>query len=864
MNGQSSYPITQEFSSSNGFFGTATFTTTYALENSFKIRLEIKDITIEGFKSSIGTFEDSSLTSYGVTFPLSCSECSFNIKGSSEVYFTLLQKTQAIPFTTNKPLEFNSILTLTIPFNVPIDEAKYQKAKTDWKTNAQLNDLEIIDFNSTSLQYIINAVKKEAKIIADTQALENLVNELNNLEKKEQIQKVYANRSQFYDKAIPDSILRLVQNNKFKNSSQNQPQQIVIDNQTITSNTFEETSPSITDKNNLPSSKKELKTKLVNHIESCKNIIDDLLNQKAEAIQSEAYLKANEIKEAILKQELKCAETRENLTRKIEAYDASIQNQNKEIKKCEEQLIKLEKEKQNAVVTENYTRAGELKNEINEIRSNCSISKNENLIQDASVSIKSINIPVVDDDFNAVEQSTELEESVQNSDLTSILNVSENDSSKSENENLISLVTESNNSTSLSELTEPTETLVEDKNSSKKPKRKTKRPSKLSQVDFDFTSDIKKYKRSSLHSIMLRNPGAEQAEVIEQTFLNRPLPDKFNEHHTGPNFISVARKARKQEKTITTFLNEKQVARDLVAKWFNRNEKGEFNMELVAERGFYNASVFDVNIAKKSERGMAMLSDAGEKLIANTFVIVNDYKYTNKEEVAKKAGWVSSLVSAAATYAGAGDVALIADAVTVTSGVAGKGYVVKATAYLYRLVWNNKIANRFYNELWVDANNFDQNKKDAFDSTNLFELELIGYETDWSAVQSSAFTNKSDAQLIERATIKATDQTIARLQRKFEIFRTITPLISTYPLAAKIGLKEGLEKGDKFEVLEQFLRKDGTTGIKSVGVIKVDKNHIWDNRHAASEEETDGGLEYTQFTGSKDKYYQGMLIRQIN
>jgi len=399
------------------------------------------------------------------------------------------------------------------------------------------------------------------------------------------------------------------------------------------------------------------------------------------------------------------------------------------------------------------------------------------------------------------------------------------------------------------------------KKSSKK--KKSKKASKLSKYDFDFTTDLSKYKRSSLHTIMLRNPNAEQADVIEQTFLNRPLPEKFNTHHIATNFISVARKARKQDKVISTYLNRNNIARDLVAKWFNRNERGEFEMNLVAERGHYNASVFDLNIARKSERGLAMLADAGEQLIANTFIIVNDYKYTNKEEVAKKAGFLTSLVSAVATAAGADDVAMIADAATVTTAVVGKGYVVKVTSYLYRLKWNEKIANTFYEEFWIDANNFDSEKKRAFDKTDLFELELVGYETDFSGIQSSAFTSKSNAELIEKATIKATDQTIAKLQRKFEIFRTKTPLISAQPLAAKIGMKEGLEKGDKFEVLEQYLDKDGTIAFNRVGIIKVDKNSIWDNRYKAYEE-NNSTTKYTSFKGGKDKFYEGMLIRQIN
>ncbi|NJO91351.1 MAG: hypothetical protein HC831_22110, partial [Chloroflexia bacterium] len=36
----------------------------------------------------------------------------------------------------------------------------------------------------------------------------------------------------------------------------------------------------------------------------------------------------------------------------------------------------------------------------------------------------------------------------------------------------------------------------------------------------------------------------------------------------------------------------------MVAKWFNRKENGCFDMNMVAERGSYNASEMDVELAK--------------------------------------------------------------------------------------------------------------------------------------------------------------------------------------------------------------------------------------------------------------------------
>jgi hypothetical protein len=83
-------------------------------------------------------------------------------------------------------------------------------------------------------------------------------------------------------------------------------------------------------------------------------------------------------------------------------------------------------------------------------------------------------------------------------------------------------------------------------------------------------------------------------------------------------------------------------------------------------------------------------------------------------------------------------------------------------------------------------------------------------------------------------------------------------------------MKEGLEGGEKFEVLEQTLDpKTGRTVYEKRGTIKVEKDMIWDNRFNAGEavEATEGAtpapvIDRTTFSGGKN-YYSGMLIRQL-
>jgi len=372
-----------------------------------------------------------------------------------------------------------------------------------------------------------------------------------------------------------------------------------------------------------------------------------------------------------------------------------------------------------------------------------------------------------------------------------------------------------------------------------------------------------KYRRSSLYTLMVDDPSRPYANVIKESFEKGPIPQKFNDHNLGSRTIPST-SAKDESENIAAFMASNNIAREVVAKWFNRSKNGDFNMELIKTRGSYDASAMSISIADKSQRGRAMLADAGEELIKNTFILINDYKYVSKEEVADKAkGWLKAAgnLAASAGVSGATDIAELS---STGVGIAGKGYVVKTTAHLFRLVWNDEIAATFYNDYWCDSKTLTPAKKKAFDESTIFKLEYIGSDNSWADVQSSSFTTKTNEQLIEKATIKAVDAVIVKLQKNHDEFKTKTPLFSGDPVTAKIGLKEGLSKDSKFDVLEQRENKEGKTEYVVVGAVKVDTDHpIWDNMYGADEENKDAATDRTYFKKVSGKdFYPGMLIVQ--
>jgi len=194
-----------------------------------------------------------------------------------------------------------------------------------------------------------------------------------------------------------------------------------------------------------------------------------------------------------------------------------------------------------------------------------------------------------------------------------------------------------------------------------------------------------------------------------------------------------------------------------------------------------------------------------------------------------------------------------------------KGYVVSTNAYLYQLVWDEEASSRFYNELWADSETINADKKSAFDNASFLNFKYIGTDKSYSDVQSSSMTTKTEAELIGKATLKSIDNVISKLQEEYDVFKTKTPLLTTEPITAKIGVKDGVTEKTKFEVLEQQVDENGKTKYVQIGKLKVDKSFpIWDNQFGAEEDNKDQTVDRTHFIKVSGKdFYPGLLVRQI-
>ena len=388
------------------------------------------------------------------------------------------------------------------------------------------------------------------------------------------------------------------------------------------------------------------------------------------------------------------------------------------------------------------------------------------------------------------------------------------------------------------------------------------------------------YRRSSLCSILIRHPERQYDFDIAQVFPTIPIPDKYNDHNLDERDITSTmirknksvRGKKVLEKTIVPYIEKENIAKQLVSKWFNRDEElggdGTFDLDLVKVRGLYDADYFDEQIASQSIRGKSLLEDAGEDLIGNTFVIFNDVEYIDNEKVAAYLALAAVAVNAVNQSSSSLDAQTknrLNNQTKNTVDMASKvgGFQVKVTTYLYRLRWDDQTAGTFYSQYYTS--NPDKSKKVAYDrDKSTFQLDYVGSYKVKS--QESSFGVKDQHGMIRKVCQRAIDKNIAELQKKYEDFRVKTPLFSTSPLSAKIGLKEDITPNSKFEVLEEVEDAEGKIHYRRVGVVKPIKGKIWDNRYMAEYEKENKGntRTATEFKVVSGKGFNpGMLLRQI-
>lgn len=418
-------------------------------------------------------------------------------------------------------------------------------------------------------------------------------------------------------------------------------------------------------------------------------------------------------------------------------------------------------------------------------------------------------------------------------------------------------------------------------------------------VGAQSTGELQQYRRSALAEMMVYHSEDEFGAQIYEAFSTKPPADKYDNHNFGFDVIdndsipNVKKKGhglikaqigknlnssdvKKNGEMLCKMLNQAEIAKIMVAKWFGMTfdenfdiNTATFNVDLIQQRGLYNASELDVALAEHTARGIAQLEDAGEELISNTFLLVSDITYVTAEEKAAIAKTVMNVVG------GVLDAFLGDNSGTKMAQLGGEiadsftGFTVKTNSYLFRLDWNDSIAAIFYNNYYTSTPNPE--KINAFiDDLTTFRLKFVAHEYEYD--DKSVIVGEYDRkELIKMVCARSVDKNIAALQLAYEDFKVKTPVYAVVTddkgkvvgYSAKIGMKEGITENSKFQVIERYIDpKTNKTRYRYIASLKPIKGQVWDNRYnAVTEKSTGSTLTATTFkkTGGGE-ILPGMLI----
>jgi hypothetical protein len=315
------------------------------------------------------------------------------------------------------------------------------------------------------------------------------------------------------------------------------------------------------------------------------------------------------------------------------------------------------------------------------------------------------------------------------------------------------------------------------------------------------------YSRLSVTFFMGEQSGVNNAPA------NTAPKIKFSEKYFNHNLKSLVLPLGDDFKMLTfdrkrNYIREKLtkdgVGRQMVAKWFNRQDNGMMNLDYIHQCGLYNATDQDVLTSIAAKRGDAFLKDAGQNLVNKTYVLIlvpNDVK---SKDDGKTRSWESQY-----------------------------------DFFFYKLEFGPEVVANFYN-VWPyedDDAAVKQTKVAAFD-TLTFQFHDVYTKSFLAASASETLTDnkkpKSLDQLMEEMVNDMYENTTFLLDKTIEDFRVKVKVDKVHPIRAKVGKKEGLKCDQQFFVYQyEFDESKGVVVPNRKAVVRT-TSKIVDNRTVAT------------------------------
>ena len=296
------------------------------------------------------------------------------------------------------------------------------------------------------------------------------------------------------------------------------------------------------------------------------------------------------------------------------------------------------------------------------------------------------------------------------------------------------------------------------------------------------------YNRNSLSLIYLLK-GDQYDDAIENMALSQAIGEKFDANKIAVKTIrtQVSRTKNATDEEVAALLAQKQVGKRIVAFVFNRRKSGMMDDELLKSRGVYNAKAQDIADAGSTQVGIYAIQASGGKLLRQSYVTVFDYAV--------------EYVPAKQTENGKQD----------------EYWKVQSMAYVFKVDISDDILADFYEKCWIYSDDSDEvkaAKKAAWDNYNFSLKRVTG------AVHTTTVNAQSK---VSSAMSSSYSNLMETLEKSIDEWQVKATICDVHPLRSKIGTKEGVRNGDRYQVWGYVADERGNVSSKKTGYVRATK-----------------------------------------
>lgn len=362
----------------------------------------------------------------------------------------------------------------------------------------------------------------------------------------------------------------------------------------------------------------------------------------------------------------------------------------------------------------------------------------------------------------------------------------------------------------------------------------------VAQNDRDILINKLEYDRNSLTYLFINSGHGKYAKYLNKSVANLT----YNSHKFDCNDIGI--KSIKAQPTGEKELIENRIHYRLLESWWQIQADGSISTSKLEKRGRYNAKNAEAAKANASKRGDALLGDAGEKLIAKSFVFLYDLAnvrtmmeyYDEKDRERREEAERKS-----------------SEFVPVERS--DRGFAADLTVYLYQLNYNAEVSANFLNSFNDDGTLDLEKFNSIYEGIEkpLKLVKVVGDEIKGTEAKGLKY-KKPDQELFNYLAKSAIIKGLNRLEYVYDEFKVKGVIVSKRPIKSEIGRKEGLQTDSRFSVWGYYQKSTGEVKLKKVGMVRSKK--ISDNTKDKA-----GEIRTTSFfQTSGRKIVPGMILKE--